>query len=182
MNISRHALKDDKETALLQLYQQYYHDLLNYGFRITRNEELTRDCIHDLFVQLWSKPSLEKVNDPKPYLLKALRYITIDALKKKTHSNVSIDDLSTSILSHETVLINKEIDEQTGAKLTVALKTLTVRQQEVIFLRFYNGLDYDEISQVIGINNQSVRNLFSSAIKELRHRLTPILLVTVLLQ
>lgn len=181
LSISRHLLKGDKESALLRLYQLYYHDLFNYGFRITRNEEQTRDCIHDLFLQLWSNSSLETVNEPKPYLLKALRYIIIDGFKKGTQSNVSFDELPNSIISYEDVLINKELDVQTEDKLKTALKTLTARQQEVIYLRFYNGLDYDEIAQVIGINNQSVRNIFSSAIKELRHQLVPFLLIAALL-
>lgn len=174
------ALKENKEAALLQLYKNHYHDLFNYGLRIAGNQELTRDCIHDLFVHLWSKDSFEGISNLKPYLLKSLRYIIIDSLKKASlrRSGLELPDVALSI---EDIRINSEIEEAVGLKITTALTKLTNRQKEVVYLRFYNGLDYAEIAEITGISNQSVRNLFSKAIKELRNQMLPIAAISAIL-
>ncbi|MEQ8362845.1 MAG: sigma-70 family RNA polymerase sigma factor [Cyclobacteriaceae bacterium] len=174
------SLKNDKEAALLQLYKNYYQELFNYGVRIARNEELTRDSIHDLFVHLWSKDSFEGISNPKPYLLKSLRYIIIDGLKEDSlmSGHIELPDVA---LSTEDIQINSEINEASSLKIKSALTKLTNRQKEVVYLRFYNGLDYAEIAEITGISNQSVRNLFSKAIRELRNQMLPIVVLSTLL-
>jgi len=173
-------LKENKEQALLEIYKLYFNDLYNYGLRVARNEEIVRDSIHDLFVQLWSRDTYPHVLNPKPYLLKALRYTIIDALKKSKRDPASME-IEGIDLSQEDIMVNKEISEETSAKIKAAITGLSARQKEVIYLRFYGGLNYNEIAEVIGINNQSVRNLFSSSLKELRKQMIPVLLISTVL-
>ncbi len=45
---------------------------------------------------------------------------------------------------------------------------LSARQREIIYLRFYHNMSYEEISDVMQINYQVCRNLLSQAIKSLR--------------
>jgi RNA polymerase sigma factor (sigma-70 family) len=173
-------IKENQESVLLKAYKLYYQDLFNYGLRIARNEEIVRDSIHDLFVQLWPK-SLDRITNHKPYLLKALRYIIIDSLKAKKDSAL-VKEMDGISLSTEDIIINEEISKETGAKIRAALSLLSARQKEVIYLRFYSGLNYEEISEIIGINNQSVRNLFSTAMKELRGQMIPALIISAVFQ
>ena len=53
----------------------------------------------------------------------------------------------------------------------MAIEQLSNRQKEIIYLKFYNGLSYEEISAVTQLKYQSVRNLFSVALKELRKKI-----------
>ncbi len=172
------ALKEDKEPALLEIYKYYYADLLNYGLRISGNEDVTRDCIQDLFVQLWSRDSYADIIKPKPYLLRSLRNIILDAMRygKQVDSKTG-DNLPEMVLSQEDIIINDEISSETGIKIKAAMAALTNRQKEVVFLRFYSGLNYEEIAEVTAISNQSVRNLFSTALRELRKQMIPALLI-----
>ncbi len=174
--------KISEPAAFFALYQRYYNELYSYGYRIAHHEELTRDSIHDLFIQLWNK-SLTELRDPKPYLFKSLRYIILDALRKSKNQGEFTEDQSPdAVLSKEDILINKEIEDQTGIKIKAAIASLTGRQKEVIYLKINDGLTYDEIADITGINNQSVRNLYSSALKELRNHMIPILMIGAILQ
>lgn len=163
-------LKKGKQSALLEIYKLNYTDLYNYGMRISHNEELTRDCIHDLFTKLWSGNStIKEARDPKPYMFRMLRWMIIDALKHYSPFVEKNDtELYDPILSGEDILINNETSKEQGERLKTAIENLTNRQKEIIYLRFYGGLNYDEISDVTAIKYQSVRNIFSKAMKQLR--------------
>ncbi len=163
-------LKNDKKSALIEIYQLYYGELYNYGMRISQDEELTRDCIHDLFIELWSSRfKITHIQEPKPYIFKMFRFITIDTLKKRNpFINPNDSALPGPVLSEEDVLIDEELSQERSNQLKLAIKQLSKRQKEIIYLRFYSGLSYNEISKITALKYQSIRNHFSNAIKELR--------------
>jgi RNA polymerase sigma factor (sigma-70 family) len=77
-------------------------------------------------------------------------------------------------LSHETFLIGKQSDEERTKKILEAVNQLPARQKEIIYLRIYKGLSYEEISQVMQLNYQVVRNLLSQALKSFRKIIAPV--------
>ena len=163
-------LKKGKQSALIEIYKLSYGELYNYGMRISHNEELTRDCIHDLFTTLWSdSAAIRNADDPKPYMFRMLRWMIIDALKNYSPFVEKNDtELYDPIISGEDIIIQGETSQEQGAKLKLAIERLSNRQKEIVYLRFYSGLSYDEISTVTAIKYQSVRNLLFRALKELR--------------
>ena len=68
----------------------------------------------------------------------------------------------------ETSLIKVESSEEIKLKLQRILNNLPRRQKEILYLRFYEGMDQDRIAQVMGLNRQSVYNLLHEAINGLR--------------
>ncbi|MDN5217103.1 sigma-70 family RNA polymerase sigma factor [Fulvivirgaceae bacterium BMA12] len=163
-------LKNDKKSALIEIYQWYYAELYNYGMRISQDEEITRDCIHDLFIELWSNRfKISHIEEPKHYIFKMFRFITIDALKKRNpFINPNDSHLHGPVLSEEDMLIDKELSLERSNQLKLAMQRLSKRQKEIIYLRFYSGLSYNEISKITALKYQSIRNHFSNALKELR--------------
>lgn len=172
-------LKNGNKQALVKIYKEYYEELFNYGFRICRREELTRDCIQDLFIKIWLKRSkFSKIENPKPYVFRILRNTILDGLKKRPeHSELSDLELIDPMLSKQDFIISHELSDDMKVKLNQALETLTKRQKEIIFLKFYNGLTYEEISIVTSIKYQSVRNLSSSALIKLKKNMIPVILL-----
>jgi RNA polymerase sigma factor (sigma-70 family) len=66
-----------------------------------------------------------------------------------------------SVWSHET-----EYDF-----LQEAIDRLTSRQREAVYLKYVTGLDYEDISVILDINYQSVRNIIYRAVQNLRDTL-----------
>ena len=64
-----------------------------------------------------------------------------------------------------------EISEEQSAKLKVAFEHLSKRQKEAVYLKYYSGLDYEDIGEVMDINYQSTRNLIFNALKSLRKQM-----------
>lgn len=65
-------------------------------------------------------------------------------------------------------MIAFETETGVSQKLQKAMKELTDRQREIIFLKYSKNLSYEEIGEILGINYQSIRNLTHRAVSELR--------------
>lgn len=163
--------KEGDVSAFESIYNSHIDTLLQYGSRFSRDSSLVEDCIHDLFVRIYERRDrIQNPNSLKAYLLSSLRREIISALKR----NGSVDEISPQTdfgldIDIEQATIQTELKKEQLEKVQHVLDTLSDRQREVIFLSFYNGLSHDEISQVLGINNQSVRNLLSQGLKKMRN-------------
>jgi len=175
------AYKEGDEHALVFIYRKWYHDLYSYGYKISRDKDLTKDCIQDIFTQLWLKRrTVHPVEKIKPYLLKYLRRQLI----KKIGQGSVLAGIETTrpnefeiVLSPEELVISEQMSREMGSTLQTALGKLSKRQREIIYLRFYEDLSYETIAEVMAIQYQSVRNLVHEAMKVLREYLGVVLLL-----
>lgn len=65
-------------------------------------------------------------------------------------------------------MIAEEASEGTRKYLARLLNSLTGRQKEIVYLRYYEDLSYQEISELLSINFQSVANHLQRAFETLR--------------
>lgn len=165
--------------AFIKLYESSHSSLMSYGMKICAREELTRDCIHEVFLNLWEKRiKYDDVKDIRPYLFKCLRNVLIDHLKENPNNTKSNYEITRNgqpyknenffNLSPEDVIINREIEEESKSKIHLFIQQLSPRQKEIFYLKFYDGLSYQEIAETTGIKYQSVRNIIFEGIKKLR--------------
>jgi RNA polymerase sigma-70 factor (ECF subfamily) len=61
-----------------------------------------------------------------------------------------------------------ELFAENEQKVRSVLNNLPKRQQEVIFLKFYETLSIEEIAEIMDMNKQSVSNLLQRAIHNLK--------------
>lgn len=172
-----HKLKEGDKQALRKIYDLQLEYLLQYALRLTRNEELIQDCIHDLFVEIWNRrEKLSETNAIRPYLIVSLRRKLIRHLQKEQKSE-ELDSLNEFGWEEgvEDLLIQGEESALQSQKLENAMQKLSSRQREAIFLKFYEEMDYQEVAAAMDINYQSVRNLIFNGIKKLRDNLLTIL-------
>ncbi len=166
------AFKTGDKEAFSIIYKQNIDDLLSYGYRITSDRQLIRDSIQDLFLNLWqTRMNLNDTDSIRFYLYRSLRNKIIGDIRKNNHTKIDSTNLFEDIigaLSIEDDLIELEQLSEQLIKLKRAIQKLPKRQQEIIQLRFYHDFSFDEIAEIMKINNQSVRNLLHRAISELR--------------
>jgi RNA polymerase sigma factor (sigma-70 family) len=168
------AFKSGDEQAFDFMYDTYFAKLYGYGTRFSPDKCLVKDCIQNLFVELWkNRTSLSDVTYIKNYLYKSLRrkviqqqnqemrYIHPDELEDNYHFEVN--------LSHELFLINDQIARENHTKLIEAFHSLTKRQKEAIFLRFYENLEYAEIAEIMSLKEvKYARTLIYRALEEMK--------------
>jgi len=157
--------------AFGKLIRTHYQDLYNYGTRFTRDEELVKDCIQDLFLVLWTnRQTISETSFVKYYLLKSLRRKLGDRKSRPFGSRHEpyFETFFTDVPAIETSIIREEELMDLTRKMRAILMGLSKRQQEVIYLRYYMDADVEEIAEIMGLNRQSVYNLLHDALKRLR--------------
>ncbi|HEV7622369.1 MAG TPA: sigma-70 family RNA polymerase sigma factor [Flavisolibacter sp.] len=162
-------LKDDRE-ALGKLFALYYSTLYQYGIKICQDTSIAEDAIQELFIDLWQKKTPPPLLSVKAYLLQAIKFKLYKNFRN-TKETTSFDEKNEQVfeLSHLSFLIAQEEDTQKGRRILNALNQLAPRQKEVIYLKIYKELSYEEVSSIMQINYQVVRNLLCQALKNLRN-------------
>lgn len=156
-------------TALEQLYAFFYTDLYHYAIKITEQEYLAEDAVQDVFVDLWNyRNQITTVYSPKFYLIRSLRNQCLKLLKKQNRfTDLTLaNPFEITILPEELKL--REDNQVVKKAIKKALEQLSPRQREIIYLKFYNNLDYEELAEILEINYQSVVNHIHKAMLKLR--------------
>ena len=166
------SFKSGDKDCFKTLYFKYYSNLFEYGMRISSDRELVKDTIHDLYIKLWNnKANLGDVTAVMPYLLVSLRSTLYNSLQKNSRKPVveMTENIPFEIVfSVESDYIKKETTSVQNEKLTDALNLLTPRQKEVIYLRFFEELEYAEIAAIMEITVKGVYKLTARALETLR--------------
>ncbi|MFX1707889.1 sigma-70 family RNA polymerase sigma factor [Chitinophaga sp. CC14] len=175
-NIHWERLRNGDKQALFALYNNTYSHLLRFGLKICGSDELVKDCITQLFLQLWTRhQTLRPVTNVPAYLFTALKRQLLDQLAYQSKIHAAIhrmtDKEAESELSYEEIIIQVQQDEELKQRLQQALKALTPRQIELIRLKFFEGLSYEQIAAQTSQTVKTAYNTIYDAIKALRKML-----------
>ena len=161
------------DTQVLSLiFMRYSNLLFDYGCRFTDDQDLVKDCIQEVFCTLIrTHKNLSDTDNVKLYLLKSVKRRIIRELKNASNKPLSLDDHDYSFNFVWSENLENQLTEVAEEKMLLiadAMNSLTERQKEAIYLRFNRGLEYEEISSLLGLNYQSSRALIHRAIDKLR--------------
>ncbi len=161
------------QAAFSTLYQHFVQPLYAYSLGITNDKELIKDCLHDLFVELWrNHATLGATTSVKFYLMasikrKIIRHMETNLKHMHHHMNYTKDFVEDEV-SQESLLIRYEEELFVNKKLKECMNLLSKRQREAISLRFFHNMDTDQISSSMRINPQSVYNLIFGALRVMK--------------
>lgn len=164
------------EDALKFIFNAYYNLLFNYGHKFTPDDHIIEDVIQDLFVKLWvDRENINSTNSVKNYIYKAFRRRLIRKL-----------DYSPRIMAfpateerigfnmepgHDHRMISAERTKRIQHNLAIALDKMTPRQREVIHLRYFEEMDFNEIADVMQLSTKATYKLLYRAIDSLKQHL-----------
>lgn len=172
------ALRQGDEDAFRQIYQAHFRHLMNYGLRFVGSAAVVEDGIQDLFLELWQyRARLTQPQSVRFYLLRGLR----NRLAAYLRQALTLEEVPLGVEAYPFALeasseqrwIDLDVDEAQRQRIRLALDQLTPRQREIIYLRYFNDLSYEQICELLGINYQSARSQVYQAVKLLRQRLGP---------
>lgn len=166
------ALKLGDEKAFSSLFKKYYNHLVRYGNSFSPYPEKVQDCVQDVFTDIWVyKSSLNNNVVVKAYLLSSVRK-RIARLHERDHifrKTTTVDLIPFSLdFTIEDILIADETIFFKVSKLNQLLNNLPARQKEALYLRYHQGLDVEQIAELLDVNYQSANNLIHRALLNIR--------------
>lgn len=167
------AMRKGDKSSFAWIYDRYFKLLYNYGKKIGVERAALEDAIHDLFVDLWRmRDNLSSTTSVRFYLYRSLRRRVLrnDTAKNYfTDSGLIIEDALAMVSpSLEQEIIDEEGRNQRIHRLKKLLNDLAPRQYEALVLRFYDEFSFQEIADILHVNEQSARNLVQRGLVQLR--------------
>ncbi|MBN1973979.1 MAG: RNA polymerase sigma factor [Sedimentisphaerales bacterium] len=158
-NLVQAALKGDAD-SFSRLCGQYYPVMVAIAYSQLSDKDLAEDAAQEtLFIAYLDISKLKKADLFISWLTRICRNISSDmAKKRKRHEHIRLEDCE--IHSNEKIQ-----DENCDEVVRSIITKLPEKLREVIFLKFYNKLSYQEISNVLGISLEAVNGRLRRAKK-----------------
>ena len=171
LNIWARYKSGDRE-AYAVLYNLYIDTLYSYGTKLCKDEEMVKDALQELFLDLFIKCDKIKIAPEtlKFYLFLALKRNLIKKIQANRKISYKFDETVDfePEYSIEFKIMEQEKDAEINKKVTSALAQLPPKQKEAIYLRFNESLEYNEIALILDIEVESVRKQVHRALKSVR--------------
>lgn len=171
--------------AFAVIYQEHVDDLYHYGVHFCGDGEQVRDCLQELFHDLWQTRDhlADQIQNIRYYLLSSLRRRLLRALEKDRRHRAQTSEIPFDfelIPPREHFIIQDEKQQEQLQQLHAALSALPRRQREAIYLRFFHDLSYQEVADLMSMKVDSVYNIISKAIGVLKKMLPATVLLLLL--
>lgn len=160
------------QRAFDDLFRAFYPALVRFAIRYVSNQTTAKDVVQESFVKLWqTRGRIDPSRSLKSYLYtmvrnRALNEVRdrsgIDVNQEKAHNQQRFED-------PEDVEVAKS-SEQLEEKMKHWIDELPDRQKEAFSLSRFEGLDHDEIAEVMSVSPKTVNNHIVAALSTLRDR------------
>jgi len=140
--------------------------LMRYATRLLGDVESARDVVQDSFLKLCSQSSEQLDGHLKAWLFTVCRNRSFDLLRRKDGRMETLQEHEAAIETVDTVA-----EQEESGRVRDQIRTLPDRQQEVLRLKFQEGLSYREIAAITDASVSNVGFLLHTALKTLRGRL-----------
>ncbi len=147
---------------------RYEGPLTRYATRITHDVESARDVTQETFLRLCAQDPAQMDGHLAEWLFTVCRNRALDVKRKEGRMQAlsEIEIQADSRVDHDPAEIAE--GRETAGRAMQAISQLPDNQQEVIRLRFQNGLSYKEIAGVTKLSVTNVGYLIHTAIKAIR--------------
>jgi len=160
--------------AFSEIYEEFADVLFAYGSKITHDRELLKDCIQDLFYNLYRyNIQLQNPENLEFYLFRSLKNDIIRKIRNNFHeASLTEEGMFQFDLKFqaEQDIYDVESNELRVEALRKILQTIDPQKQEILFLKFSTGLNYSEIGEIVGMNPDAVKKQVYRTLDSLRDK------------
>ncbi len=158
------------------MYQDHAQALFSYLLNLTRNEVDTRDLLQALFTKLAQRPDLlEGVREERAFLLRLARNLAIDLFRRRGAAQRHSDQLAREVQASPLFAPASDPDERAFRQaLEAALDELPADQREVVHLKLWEGLTFEQIASLLDIPPNTAASRYRYGLDKLRQRLRPL--------
>lgn len=163
------SISHSDRLAYEEIFIYYFNRYCNYGKKFTDDSTLIEDAAQETMLAIWNKrDTIPTIDQVAAYFYTSFRYILFNKLKqhKKTVGEEHFTEEPEFSIDH--FMIKKELDNELRIRLKTALASLTDRQREAIFLKFYEGLSYEEVSAIMNISTKATYKIMARALGMLK--------------
>jgi RNA polymerase sigma-70 factor (family 1) len=167
--------------AFREIYNRYWKKLYHTALAKTHTQEIAEELVQNIFIAVWEKRSVAKIEYLESYLVRAMKYKIINymqsVLAKENHLKIIDDhtikeqnDSETQLLLHELNLAIHNAIEKLPAKTKVIFKLSREENRTV-----------KEIAQLMNLSEKAVEYHITQSLKLMRLHLKDFIALEALL-
>lgn len=173
LDLARVRARDPQ--ALSAFFERYFDRVYGLAYRLLGDRTAAEDATQDVFLKVHrAVDRLDVARDPEPWLLTITSNVCRDVWRSGAHQmgrrSMSIDDepgLGAALASPARGPEGDLLSSERERLVQEALGAIPEALREAIVLREYQGLGYDEIAAMLGINEAAARKRYSRGLSEL---------------
>jgi RNA polymerase sigma-70 factor, ECF subfamily len=164
-NTDESAPVNEMEREMAELYRSHAPGLLRYAFGLIHDTSGAQDALQEIFLRYFvARSEGRKFDDARAWLFRVLRNYLLDTLKSASVKNeVAIDGIHDPADNYN----DPEKHYQRTEMARELTRMLAPRELECVRLRA-EGLSYDEVAVVLGLQQGTVGATLARAHKKIR--------------
>ena len=157
---------------IVQLYRLYGHGLFAYARSLTGRRETAEDIVQESFLRLLESGSPLAKSSPSSYLYGVVRNLAMESSRQAALHRRHQPDVARDLTARASKGLD---DERTRMSVALAeLESLPVDQREVVVLKVFGGLTFEEIGDILQVPAATGASRYRYALEKLSERLTPL--------
>lgn len=138
-----------------KLCRQYYGPMVAIAYSVVSDHQLAEDAAQESFARaLVSLRKLKKQTRFAPWLAAICRNVAKDMVATKVRQ-ISNKDFSQAARNNN--------HDENRRLIRQAIEQLPISAKELVVLRYYNGLSYEQIASVLGISQAAINGRLTRA-------------------
>ncbi len=157
--------------AFAALYSRYKQPVYVFALRMLRQPEKARDAFQSAFLKAFEcRPDLAKVVRFRSWIFTIVRNHCLNELRREKSIDSSYREMDDLMGEDEGELLDRDDESRLLMNTIMRLKP---EYREVLLLREYEGLSYEEIAAVVGSTESAVKARLFKARQQLHKVLKP---------
>ena len=144
--------------------------LYRFALRMLRNVPESEDVVQEVMIKLWvRKDKLSAYRSIEAFAMTVTKNLCLDRLKLKSNKTEELT-LRNERVTEKTPYVEMETND-TYKKIRELINLLPEQQRMIIHLRDVEGYAFEEISEIMGLTENTIRVNLSRARKKIREEM-----------
>jgi RNA polymerase sigma factor (sigma-70 family) len=143
------------------------HKLFRLSIRMLGNQEEAEDSVQDAMIKLWTRrDELKNYSSIEAFAMTMTKNICLDRIRSKSFQTERLTDRQASMLKHDPWDNLEKSDFSRFVRKII--EELPDQQKSIMHMRDIEGLEYEQIAEVMDLNINAIRVNLSRARKKVR--------------
>ncbi|MDO1448701.1 RNA polymerase sigma-70 factor [Rhodocytophaga aerolata] len=162
-------LKNGEDQAFREIFYHFHKSMYAIALKYLRDTVQAEDAVQEVFVKLWiNRHQLDENLSVKGYLFTTLKNHLLNTLRNQKIAVAKQLEIGARQLESQNTTEDDLLLKEYQMHLTNGIQKLSPQRQSIFKMRFYKGLNNQEISQKLNISINTVKFQLSQATKLLK--------------
>lgn len=173
------GIRNGNKEVYRHIFENYFKVLVLYAISLTNDKLRAEDLVQNVLLSLWLKREGIKIQSSlKSYLYKSIHNLFINEYRREERKSTILEQIHYEVLQQS--IEEEELYMQMRLEwINKEIELLPPKSKEIFVMNKKRGLSYKEISNILGISENTVESHIGRAMKRIRKNVPKKLLILI---